>query len=92
MNKTFYLLFIVVLSFDAYAGDHSYSVSGENENGIHVRGYVESTNGDRQVGGELTYPNGTEKAFDGEWDGRGHIEGTDEDGTGVSLDVVGKNY
>ena len=85
MRTILFALFITVASFNVYAYDHSYSVSGEDENGNQVEGTIYSTNGERNVSGEITDENGNERDFDGQWDGYGQISGETDDG--VSMDL-----
>ena len=79
------IILMCVISFGCFAYDHSYDVSGEDENGNELEGTIYSDNGERNVSGELTDENGNEYEFDGQWDGHGQISGETEDGVSVDL-------
>jgi hypothetical protein len=85
--RTLLSTFLLVFSLNAFAYNHSYGVSGEDENGKSVEGEVYSTNGDRTVSGEITDENGETHDFDGQWDGRGQISGETDDGVSVDLNT-----
>ena len=76
---------LCLISLTSYAYDHSYDVTGEDENGSALEGTIYSNNGDRDVNGELTDENGNSIEFNGQWDGYGHISGETEDGASVDL-------
>lgn len=78
-------IFAIVLCVNCYAYDHSYDVSGEDENGNSLAGTIYSYNGERSVSGELEDENGNTVEFNGQWDGYGQIIGETEDGVSVDL-------
>ena len=63
----------------------SYSVSGYGDKG-YVYGDIDA-DGSRDVSGYLYLEDGSEVYFDGEWVGKGEIEGYDEDGNYFELEV-----
>jgi|TARA_B100000315_G_C14134070_1_gene388225 hypothetical protein len=74
-----------ILSTSLQAGD--YDVSGYSDDGSYVYGEIDSSSGSRYVDGYIYTEEGESKYFDGEWSGYGKIEGYDEDGNYISLDV-----
>lgn len=66
------------------AGQYNYDVEGKSDQGS-VTGNVD-TNG-KYVDGYITNEAGEEKKFEGEFTGYGTIEGRDEDGNSVELEV-----
>jgi len=85
--KKIIAVLICLMSFSCFAYDHSYDVTGENENGRELEGTIYSNNGEQDVTGELTDEHGNTYEFNGEWDGHDHISGETEDGTSVELDT-----
>jgi len=85
--KKIILLLLVVLSVNCYASDHTYDVTGEDENGRALSGSIESNNGEREVTGELEDDDGNAHEFNGQWDGTGQISGETEDGDSVELNT-----
>lgn len=84
------LILLIFLSFfliTTFAEDHSYDVSGTDENGNEVQGTVSSNNGDSHVSGEITDEDGDSHSFEGQWVGRGHIQGETDEGDSVELDT-----
>jgi hypothetical protein len=71
-------------SMSAIAQDYSYDVSGTADGSI-VTGTVDSWNGSPDVEGTIVTEDGEQKSFQGEWVGKGEIEGYDEDGNYVEL-------
>ena len=71
-----------------YGGGRSYDydVSGYGDDGS-VTGSIDSTSGIKDVDGTLTLEDGEEVSFEGEWVGKGEIEGTDENGNYYTLEV-----
>ena len=65
-------------------GRYNYDVEGFSDDG-HVTGNVD-TNG-KYIDGYITDENGDEKYFEGEFTGHGEIEGYDEDGNFIELEV-----
>ena len=76
-----------LVSFSSYAFDHSFNVSGEDENGKPVEGVIYSNNGEKIVHGELSDENGNTHDFDGQWEGYGRINGEIDDGTSIELNI-----
>lgn len=70
----------------AAAQDHTYDVSGSGDEG-YVTGTIDSWNGQREVEGTIVNEEGEEKAFQGEWNGYGEIEGYDQDGNYIQLET-----
>lgn len=68
------------------AGLREYDVSGDC-NGESVSGTVQAYRGSRAVSGTLEYDSGQTVSFEGDWSGRGHIDGSDEFGNFCDLDV-----
>ena len=64
---------------------YNYDVSGYGDTG-YVTGNIDAR-GDRYVDGYITLEDGSEVYFDGEWIGKGEIEGYDEDGNYYELEV-----
>jgi len=62
------------------SGGYDYDVSGYG-----VTGEIDSDG--RDVDGYLTLDDGTEVSFEGEWSGKGEIEGYDENGNYYELEV-----
>jgi YD repeat-containing protein len=85
--KTIIAVSLILLSFSAYAYDHSYNVSGTDRSGGSIDGTVYSNNGERNVSGEITDEDGNTHSFDGQWDGYGHISGETDEGESVELDT-----
>jgi len=85
VTKIFILhsIFIFSLTAICIASDYSYDVTGESESG-YVTGEVEANKDSKGVEGYLTDENGNQVYFEGEWTGKGEIEGTDENGNHVS--------
>lgn len=83
----FCVLCCTVVQFPAYAGDYSYDVSGYSSSGEYVSGELETNRGSRDVEGTLTLENGEQVQFEGEWTGRGTVEGTDENGESYEIEV-----
>jgi hypothetical protein len=67
-------------------GGYDYSVSGYG-NGEYVSGSIDASSGSRDVDGYITLEDGREVSFEGEWVGKGEIEGYDEDGNYYELEV-----
>jgi hypothetical protein len=70
----------------AYASNYTYDVSGNSDSG-YVTGEIEANSGEKEVEGYLTDENGGHIHFEGEWTGKGEIEGYDENGNYVELEV-----
>lgn len=85
--RKFLIFFLVLFYAHCYASDHTYDVSGEDENGQQVEETIYSNNGEREVSGELIDENGNNYDFSGQWDGAGHISGETDDGISVELDT-----
>lgn len=69
----------------SYGRSYDYDVSGHG-NGEYVSGSIDASSGSRDVDGYLTLDDGREVSFDGEWVGKGQIEGYDEDGNCYELE------
>lgn len=69
-----------------FSQSYSYSGSGYNDDG-YVYGDINAQNGSRYVDGYVVDENGDEKYFSGDWVGHGEVEGYDEDGNYVYLEV-----
>ncbi len=68
------------------AADYEYDVSGYGDAG-YVYGEIEAEKGSRDVEGYIYTEDGRELYFEGEWSGHGEIEGYDEDGNYIELEV-----
>ena len=80
------LVILFVIASNANAADYEYDVSGQSDNG-YIYGEIEAERGSRNVEGYLYDENGNEVYFEGEWSGKGEIEGYDENGNYIELDV-----
>ncbi len=85
MKNIFFLFLWLIVSSNTFAYDHSYNVTGEDENGNQMNGTIYSNNGEREVSGEITDDDGNEHEFNGQWDSYGQISGETEDGISVEL-------
>ncbi len=85
--KSIVLILTIFMSINCYAYDHSYDVTGEDDSGHSVEGTIYSSNGERDVFGELEDENGNTYEFNGQWDGYGHISGEIDNGSSVELDT-----
>ncbi|KTD68884.1 hypothetical protein Lste_2042 [Legionella steelei] len=85
--KKIIVVLMCLVCFCSFAFDHTYDVSGEDENGTELEGTIYSYNGEREVSGELTDENGNNFDFSGQWDSYGHMSGETEEGISVELDV-----
>jgi len=65
---------------------YDYDVSGYDSEGNYVYGDA-NADGSRDVDGYIYSEDGDSKSFSGEWVGKGEIEGYDEDGNYLSLEV-----
>ena len=83
----FILFFILLIPLASFAFGHDYPVRGDDQNGVPVTGEIESNSWSKDVEGTIVYPNGQERAFSGEWSGKGQIEGQDEDGNIITLET-----
>ncbi|QBR83845.1 hypothetical protein E3983_05475 [Legionella israelensis] len=86
MKKIVFAL-IYLISVSCFAFDHSYNVTGEDENGRELEGTIYSNNSEQDVIGELTDENGNTFEFNGKWNGYGQINGETEDGASVELNT-----
>lgn len=87
MRKAIPALLFLVLLGKAHARSYSYDVSGTC-NGEAVSGEIDATSGRKDVEGTLTYDDtGEQVSFEGEWVGKGEIEGEDENGNDCELEV-----
>lgn len=77
----------ILLSFGAYAYDHSYDITGSDDSGRSITGTVYSNNNERNVSGEVTDEDGNAHFFEGQWDGYRHISGETDEGKSVELDT-----
>jgi len=81
------LLTLALLSGPAFAQDYNYDVSGQDDSGNDVHGSVDAYSDTKEVDGYIYDDEGNEKYFEGEWTGSGEIEGYDEDGNYIELEV-----
>ena len=65
---------------------YSYDVSGLGDDG-YVSGTIDAYSGSRDVSGTLELEDGREVDFEGEWSGKGVVEGYDDDGNYYELEV-----
>ena len=68
------------------ASDYNYDVSGDGDGGYYY-GDIEANRGSRDVDGYLYDENGDSVYFSGEWTGKGEVEGYDESGNYIQLEV-----
>ncbi len=84
------LIFLSVIyafgGYSVFASDYEYDVSGYRDSG-YVYGEIEANKGERDVEGYLFDEDGNEVHFEGEWTGHGEIEGYDENGNYIELEV-----
>ncbi|AOW57841.1 TPA: hypothetical protein ACPYPK_001033 [Legionella pneumophila] len=80
-------IFLFLFFINSFAFDHSYDVSGEDENGRSYGGTIYSNNGERSVSGELEDENGNSYEFNGDWEGEGYISGETDEGVSVDLNI-----
>ena len=73
-------------TFGGGGASYDYDVSGYG-NGENVSGSIDASSGSRDVDGYITLEDGREVSFEGEWVGKGEIEGYDEDGNYYELEV-----
>jgi len=74
-------------SYGGGGRNHDYDVSGSGDTGD-VTGSIDATKWkQRHRRNPFTLENGTEVSFEGEWVGKGKIEGTDENGDSYTLEV-----
>jgi hypothetical protein len=77
----------ILVSIKCMASDYEYEVSGNSEESEYVFGEIEANKGEKEVEGYLYDENGNEVYFEGEWTGYGDVEGYDEDGNYIELEV-----
>ena len=77
---------ILLASSLAFCADYEYDVSGYGDKG-YVHGEIEANRGSRDVGGYLYTEDGRQVHFEGEWTGRGQIEGYDAEGDHHELET-----
>lgn len=80
------VLMVFLVSFLASASDYEYDVSGYPK-GEYVHGEIEANRGEGEVEGYLYDEEGNQVYFEGEWSGRGEVEGYDENGNYIELEV-----
>ena len=85
------LAIAVLLSFlvstECSGSDYDYEVSGYDEKSEYVFGEIEANKGEKCVEGFLYDEDGNEVYFEGEWIGYGEVEGYDENGNYIELEV-----
>jgi len=86
MLKTIITTILVTLSFSVVASDYKYDVSGYGDQGYYY-GEIDANRGSRDVDGYIYDENGEAKYFSGEWSGYGEVEGYDEDGNNIEMEV-----
>jgi hypothetical protein len=77
---------LLLLQNNAVAQSYSYSASGYSSKG-YVYGDIDASRGSRDVDGYIYDSEGNAKYFNGEWVRNGVVEGYDEDGNYVELEV-----
>jgi hypothetical protein len=65
---------------------YNYDVSGDC-GGESVTGNVDACSNSKEVKGTVTFDNGAEVDFSGEWVNKGEIDGTDSFGNSCDLDI-----
>ncbi len=86
MNRLLLAVLVFFCSQSLIAQDYEYEVEGYGDDG-YVYGEIEANRGERDVEGYIYDEDGNEKYFEGEWTGNGEIEGYDEDGNYIELEV-----
>ena len=82
--KYFLAIIGCFLSTVCFAAD--YNVSGYGDRGYYY-GEVTANRGTRDVDGYLYDERGNSTYFSGEWSGRGQVEGYDDNGNYIELEV-----
>lgn len=77
----------VLFSYPGLTQTYDYDVSGYRDDGTYLYGEIEAQGGNRDVEGYLYTDDGDETYFEGEWTGRGEIEGYDEEGNYINLET-----
>jgi hypothetical protein len=77
----------LALSFAQTSLAYDYDVSGYSDNGNGVYGNINAYRGSRSVDGYIYTDDGRELYFDGEWTGYGTVEGYDQEGNYVEMEV-----
>jgi hypothetical protein len=90
--KLFLTFLVAVISFNVYAYDASYNVSGLTDDGMIVDGIAFDNDGGSTVEGQLTDENGSVHSFSGHWTGDGQIKGETDSGDVVDLRTRGRNW
>jgi hypothetical protein len=86
MSKNVFIFTVLLVPSIVAASDYNYGVSGYGDQG-YVYGDIDANRGSRDVDGYIYDENGDAKYFSGEWSGRGEVEGYDEDGNYIQLEV-----
>lgn len=73
---------------NSYSHDYNYDVSGFDEDGNPIEGNIDVNK--RGGEGYIIDKDGNKKRIEVEWSGRGQLEGTDEDGNSLDLEVDNK--
>lgn len=81
-----YWLALIGCFFSTICLASDYNVSGHGGRGYYY-GEIESSSGTKDVEGYLYDENGNSTYFSGEWSGRGEIEGYNENGDYIQLEV-----
>ena len=77
---------MLIIQARACGRSYNYDVSGYCD-GEYVYGNVDACSNSKDVSGYVTYDNGAEQDFDGEWINKGEIEGYDGFGNYCDLEV-----
>ena len=85
-RQTLFFGLCLTLLHPVIAQTYSYGASGYS-NGRYVYGDIDAYRGSRDVDGYIYDSSGNAKYFSGEWVRNGVVEGTDEDGNYVELEV-----
>lgn len=80
------LFWFFILFSNSFASDYEYEVSGTGDSG-YVHGEIEANKGEKEVEGYLYNEEGDQVHFEGEWTGKGEIEGYDENGDYIELEI-----
>ena len=83
--KKILIVILCLISVSSFASDHTYDVTGADENGHAMEGTIESNNGEIDVSGVLIDEYGNPHDFNGQWEGSGEISGATEEGVSVDL-------
>ncbi len=86
MSYKYVLISLTLLIISLNTQSREYDVSGSGDGG-YVSGTIDTSSGSKYVDGYLQLEDGSQVSFDGEFVGRGVVEGTDSNGNYYELEV-----